>query len=188
MASTTRSAPRRLYLLALLLALGVGLTVAPAARADVWGTTFDSPSYTGGSIDGQAGWQKTGGYDVNIADPASYPNATSFGFGSKALQISSTTTSGSFGDQAFTPSLVDEAGEASSSSGGLAGGIRRSQFDMRFRVGATKPTEQSGSHMTVSPDRGDGGRMSYLRFEDQADGIHVSSTTCPAARSTGAAT
>ena len=28
-------------------------------------------------------------------------------------------------------------------------------------------------HMTVSPDRGDGARMSYLRFEDQADGVHV---------------
>jgi hypothetical protein len=27
--------------------------------------------------------------------------------------------------------------------------------------------------MTVSPDRGDGARMSYLRFEDQADGVHV---------------
>lgn len=27
--------------------------------------------------------------------------------------------------------------------------------------------------MTVSPDRGDGARMSFLRFEDQADGVHV---------------
>jgi hypothetical protein len=32
---------------------------------------------------------------------------------------------------------------------------------------------QPGLHMTVSPDRGDGARMSYLRFEDQADGVHV---------------
>jgi hypothetical protein len=28
-------------------------------------------------------------------------------------------------------------------------------------------------HLSVSPDRGDGARMSYLRFEDQFDGIHV---------------
>ncbi len=27
--------------------------------------------------------------------------------------------------------------------------------------------------MSVSPDNGSGGRMSYLRFEDQADGVHV---------------
>ncbi len=27
--------------------------------------------------------------------------------------------------------------------------------------------------MTVSPDDGNGGRMSFLRFEDQADGVHV---------------
>ena len=27
--------------------------------------------------------------------------------------------------------------------------------------------------MSVSPDQGDGSRVSYLRFEDQADGVHV---------------
>ena len=27
--------------------------------------------------------------------------------------------------------------------------------------------------MSVSPDNGSGARMSYLRFEDQADGVHV---------------
>src|SRR5438034_835399 len=28
-------------------------------------------------------------------------------------------------------------------------------------------------HLSVSPDRGDGARMSYLRFEDQPNGVHV---------------
>ena len=28
-------------------------------------------------------------------------------------------------------------------------------------------------HMSVSPDNGSGARMSYLRFEDQSDGVHV---------------
>ena len=32
---------------------------------------------------------------------------------------------------------------------------------------------QPGLHMSVSPDNGSGARMSYLRFEDQADGVHV---------------
>jgi uncharacterized protein YkwD len=40
-------------------------------------------------------------------------------------------------------------------------------------VGTTKATVQLGSHFSVSPDDGTGGRMSYLRFVDQADGVHV---------------
>jgi hypothetical protein len=32
---------------------------------------------------------------------------------------------------------------------------------------------QPGLHMSVSPDNGSGARMSYLRFEDQTDGVHV---------------
>ena len=36
-----------------------------------------------------------------------------------------------------------------------------------------RPPQQPGLHMSVSPDNGSGARMSYLRFEDQADGVHV---------------
>src|SRR5205823_7007555 len=39
--------------------------------------------------------------------------------------------------------------------------------------GTSQATYRPGLHMTVSPDRGDGARMSYLRFEDQTDGVHV---------------
>ena len=46
-------------------------------------------------------------------------------------------------------------------------------FDSSFRIGTTLATEQSGLHMSVSPDDGNGARMSYLRFEDQPDGVHV---------------
>ncbi|HYH51569.1 MAG TPA: hypothetical protein VEG38_18655 [Acidimicrobiia bacterium] len=57
--------------------------------------------------------------------------------------------------------------------------------------------------ISVSPDDGSGGRMSYLRFDDKADGVHVvfvdvtgaapparrqrSTTTSPLPRSTVAA-
>src|SRR3954447_26581647 len=71
------------------------MAAAPgAAQADVWGTNFESSSYSAGDINGQAGWEKQGSYDVNIVNVSGYPNAAGFGFGSKALQISNFTTSG----------------------------------------------------------------------------------------------
>jgi hypothetical protein len=46
-------------------------------------------------------------------------------------------------------------------------------FNSSFRIGTTQDALQPGLHVSVSPDSGDGGRMTYVRFEDQADGIHV---------------
>jgi len=133
-------------------ALAVLAGVATPARADSRGPIdFESP-YTIGSIDGQQGWKNTGGYDVTVAP----------GFGGQALQISDAVTSGSFGDQTFSPALSQPAGES-----GL------SHFAMSFKIGTVTAGEQSGLHMTVSPDDGNGSRMSFLRFEDRADGVHV---------------
>ena len=44
---------------------------------------------------------------------------------------------------------------------------------MKFQVGTTQATLQPGLHVSVSPDNGTGGRMSYVRLEDQFDGVHV---------------
>jgi hypothetical protein len=71
-------------------------------------------------------------------------------------------TTGAFGDQTFSPGVTNAARES---------GPR--YFDATFSIGAALATVQSGLHMSVSPDGGDGSRMSYLRFEDQSDGIHV---------------
>jgi hypothetical protein len=112
--------------------------------------------------------------------------ASGYGFVAQALRISDTVTSGSFGDQTFSPGLADEAGESAAVNLGLSGGVRRPHFDASFLIGTTQSTQQcvgcmtpppnpqpNPLHMTVSPDRGDGARMSYLRFEDQANGVHV---------------
>jgi hypothetical protein len=40
-------------------------------------------------------------------------------------------------------------------------------------IGTALSGVQAGLDMSVSPDRGDGARMSYLRFEDQVDGVRV---------------
>jgi Ca2+-binding RTX toxin-like protein len=177
--------PARRLLFCLLFALSAALAMcasalfAPSAGADTLGPiNFESPTYTAGSsIDAQAGWSDTGAYDANVASVSSFVAATGYGFGAQALQISNNKTSGSFGDQTLSPSLTNEAGEPAAISGGLSSGPRQNHFEASFSIGTTKSAPQGTpsdpSSLSVSPDRGDGSRMSYLRFDDLADGIHV---------------
>jgi hypothetical protein len=152
-------------LLALLgIATGLVLGVTALAAADAVGPiTFEPPNYTAGDINGQNGWKNTGAYDSAVATVSSFPAAAGYGFGAQALRISSSKTSGSFGDQTFAPSLATAAGESTGSN----------HFDASFSVGTALATQQPGLELSVSPDDGSGGRMSYLRFEDRPDGVHV---------------
>ena len=142
---------------------------ATPAFADSESVTFESPTYTLGNINGQDGWSKTGAYDVSVVS-----NTYGFAsFGAQSLRTSDALTSGSFGDQAFAKPLVNAAGEADSTDGTFSRGTLQSHFETQFDLASTLPALQAGMHVSVSPDRGDGSRMSYLRFEDQADGIHI---------------
>jgi hypothetical protein len=146
-----------------LLILATALTLANAASADMVGPiTFEPPEYVVGNINGQQGWSKTGPYDVEVAAISGFPDAAGYGFGTQSLRLSDAVTSGSFGDQTFSPGLASPAGETGAP-----------HFDASFKIGTTKKTQQIGSHVSISPDDGQGSRMSYLRFEDQADGVHV---------------
>jgi hypothetical protein len=150
---------------AALATLGITAVAVPGAHAESTGSvSFEAP-YTVGDINGQHGWSKTGGFDVAVATVADFANASGFGFGSQALRLSDAVTSGSFGDQTFSPTLTESAGE--SAIGDLP------HLHAAFQIGSTQAIEQSGLHLSVSPDQGDGARVSYLRFEDQSDGIHV---------------
>ena len=152
----------------------VALGVAGLARADALGPINFETGYTAGDINNQNGWSKTGGFDAAVANVSGFPAASGYGFGTKALRISDAVTSGSFGDQTFSPSLANEAGETSADSGGASGGTRQSHFEASFQIGTTQATVQPGLHLNVSPDRGDGSRMSYLRFDDLSDNrVHV---------------
>jgi len=156
-------ATKRLLLLASLV-LGLAALVTPLAGADTTGRIMFEPStYTMGDINGQNGWMKTGAYDVGVANVGTFPAAGGYGFGTQALRISDSVTSGSFGDQTFSPGLLRPAGE----------GTPMRIFDSSFRIGTTMAGEQPGLHTSVSPDDGNGARMSYLRFEDRFDGVHV---------------
>lgn len=66
---------------------------------------FEAPTYVLGNINGQDGWSKTGPYDVFVSS-----SGGTAGFGAQSLRISNGVTSDSFGDQAFSKSNPNEAG------------------------------------------------------------------------------
>jgi hypothetical protein len=160
-----RTGPRRARRLAVAaVAGGIVLGTAGVASADRLGPiTFEPPAFTLGTINGQQGWSKTGPYDAQVAAVAAFPDAAGYGFGAQALRISNAVTSGSFGDQTFSPGLRRPAGET----------LRNRRFEARFRIGTTSAAYQPGARITVSPDDGQGSRMSFLAFEDKPDGVHV---------------
>lgn len=157
------------------LALSLSAIVGISTFADSQSVNFESPTYHTGIINGQDGWIALGSagsgcavYDEGIVTQSLYPS-----FGSQSFRISDAVTSGCFGDQAFAKPLTDAVGETSATADGFSVGTLQPHFEMQFDIASTLPTLQTGMHVSVSPDRGDGSRMSYLRFEDQADGIHV---------------
>ena len=145
---------KRLITLAAMVFAALGL--ASFATADTSGPiTFESPAYTAGqNINGQQGWSNTGLYDANVVTVT----------GGQALQISNARTSGSFGDQTFAPLLAIGAAQQ---------GTTAQHFTASFSIGTTTSAQQTGLSISVSPDNGQGARMSYLRFDDQATGVHV---------------
>ena len=155
---------RRLVILAATVFATLGL--ASFATADTQSPiNFESSQgYTAGAnINGQNGWSNTGLYDANVVLTSGYPAAAGYSFGDQALQISNAKTSGSFGDQTFAPLLAD----------GAAAGTALQHFAASFSIGTTTSAPQTGLSISISPDNGQGARMSYLRFDDQADGVHV---------------
>ncbi len=150
-------------------ALMLGAIIVPAF-ADSLSINFETPTYTVGNINGQDGWSKTGPYDVAVVNNTYGYSA----FNAQSLRISNAVTSGAFGDQTFAKPLVNAVGEAGATAGSFSEGTRQKHFEMQFDIASTKPSEQQpGLFMSVSPDRGDGSRMSYLGFEDVAGGVNV---------------
>lgn len=151
------------------------LVSAPAFAASSVSVDFESP-YTNGSINGQFGWVSLGSIGSGCAtyDHAVSNSFGTTGFGSQSLRISDAYTSGCFGDNTFAPALADSVGESGATAGAFSPGVKQQHFELRFDFASAVPTaEQLGMHVSVSPDRGDGSRMSYLRFEDVESGVDV---------------
>ena len=156
------------------------LAVPASAGADTAGTLFEQPAFNIASVDGQDGWMKTGPYDATIVANS---GTAAVAFGQQSLRISNATTSGSFADQTFSAPLTDGAGESTSTDGGQAGGERQPHFDTTFRFLSTTPgAEQSGLAVTISPDTGTGGRMSFLRLRDTPTGLAIDFVDVPSAQ------
>ncbi len=144
-------------------AIILGNVVTPAVAESLPTIDFESPTYSLGNINTQNGWMKTGTFDVEVEDVSNFPNALGFGFDGQSMRFSNAVTSGSFGDQTFTPGLTSPTGESAAES----------HFEASFEIGSTNPSQQTGLFLSVSPDDGNGSRMSYVGFDDQSDGIHV---------------
>jgi hypothetical protein len=153
-----------------LLALTVLVSAVYAASRS---TNFES--FTVGTVDGQDGWSSFGAagrgcglYDHQIVNNTGAPAA----FGARSLRISNAVTSACFTDQTFSSSVADEAGETSAINGGWSGGVRQPFYEAQFDIASTVPgAEQPGLSLTVSPDRGDGARMSWVRVYDSPSGL-----------------
>jgi hypothetical protein len=156
--------------------VALSMIVLPQAFVFADSNSINFESYSLGVVNGQDGWTSTGAagsgcaqYDVAVSNN-SYGYAT---FGTQSLRMSDAATSGCFGDQTFAKPLVNAAGEVDSTDSTFSRGALQSHFEVQFDMASTMPTEQPGMHTSFSPDRGDGSRMSYLRFEDGVTGIDV---------------
>lgn len=160
--------------LVVLLCAALGLLLGGVALADSNSVNFET--YTPGVINGQDSWTSKGAagsgcamYDVAVDGSFGYAS-----FGSQSLRLSDAVTSGCFGDQTFSKPLGDSVGESTATADGFPVGTRQRHFEMQFDLASAVPgAQQPGMHLSVSPDRGDGSRMSYLRFEDNAGGLDV---------------
>jgi hypothetical protein len=84
--------------------------------------------------------------------------------GDAQLRISNAVTSGSFGDQLFSPTLDIPATEDGPAS----------TFNASFTLDPV--ALQPGLRVTVSPDNGAGGRAGFLAIEHRADGLALVSS------------
>ena len=132
--------------------------VPAAAMADTVGpTTFGSPFTVGDgntNINGNDGWMATGAYDEGIVAD---------GINGPSLRMSNAITSGSFSDWVFSKPTQSPAGES------VANHVYKGEFKFKSATGAAQP----GLQISVSPDNGQGARMSFVRLMDMGDGIHV---------------
>lgn len=134
-------------------AITASLALAGTAQAGpVVTTTFDD--FTDGTVNGQDGWLAS---NVNV-DQDVVPVA-----GGKALRISNAFFQGSFGDMPHSKPVLKPAGENE------AANVLVNTFTIQAPVDY-KP----GLAMAVSPDDGQGSRMSRVRFDDTSVGIKVS--------------
>jgi hypothetical protein len=145
------------------------LVVAAVAGADTVGP-IDFEDYLPGPVIGQDSPPWTGApcaaIDSAVVANALNPDAPS-SFATKSFRMSNAVVAGCFND-AFTPQTSDEAGESTAQSSPQSGGTRQPFYESEFTFASFTGALQPGLNVQVSPDRGDGARMSFVRMQHTA--------------------
>lgn len=150
------------------------LVVAAVAGADTVGP-IDFESYLPGPVHGQGSPPWTGAPCAAI-DSGVVLNATNSdapdSFETKSFRMSNAVVSGCFSD-AFTPQASDEAGETTAQTSSQSGGTRQPYYETQFTFASFTGALQPGLNVQVSPDRGDGSRMSFVRMAHTASALEL---------------
>jgi uncharacterized repeat protein (TIGR01451 family) len=178
----------RRMLIVLATAVSTALLVCGAAAASI--TLFEPPLYHvfPASINGQSGvggfpWKSAppgaipacvptptnGQYDQAVVTNTVAPAGEPPGFGLQSLRMSNACASSEFFNQTYSPQELQQVGEARPNKVFLA----------EFSVMSTTTAHQPGLFLSVSPDSGEGSRMSWVGLEDTPGGIRVSVNDTP---------
>jgi hypothetical protein len=111
-------------------------------------------------------------FDIAIEDPTSGVWGSTFG--NRAMRISNSVISLAFGNQMQSPSLANEAGETAAADSPHSGGTRQTRFAGSLTFASVTQAYQPGLAITISPDEGQGTRMSFFRLRDEPAGLQVS--------------
>ena len=158
------------------------LLACEAAIADTVATNFDNfascasptPVYAAcGTVNGQHGWHSAvpgdipslpNGYDQQVVLDSFFPGVPS-AFGTKSLRVSNALNPDpnagplpEFHYQTYSAPNTLDAGQD----------LTDTVFTGSFSFISTSPgAQQAGLHISVSPDNGEGGRMSYIALDDE---------------------
>ena len=169
-----------------LLATFVSLLACGVAAASI--TLFEPPLFHLGSVNAQSGvggfpWKSAplgaipacvptptnGQYDQAVVANSVAPPGNPPGFGSQSLRMSNACASSEFFNQTYSAQEPRQVGEQRPNKVFLA----------EFAFMSMTPAHQPGLFLSVSPDSGEGSRMSWVGLEDTADGIRVSVNDTP---------
>ena len=188
----TRPAPRAAIVGVLATFVSFALLPGGVAAASI--TLFEPILFDLGSVNGQSGvggfpWKSsppgtincvdwpvatpptthTGQYDEAVVANTVAPPGDPPGFGSQSLRMSNACASGEFFYQTYSPRESVQVGEERVNK----------VFMAQFSFMSKTPAYQPGLFLSVSPDSGEGSRMSWVGLEDTPAGIRVSAADTP---------
>ena len=182
----TRPAPRAAIVGVLATLVSFALLPGGVAAASI--TLFEQPLFHPGSVNRQSGvggfpWKSApicaipacvpnptkGQYDQAVVANTVAPPGNPPGFGSQSLRMSNACASGEFFYQTYSPQELQQVGEARPNK------VFMAEFAFMSKTRAYQP----GLFLSVSPDSGEGSRMSWVGLEDTANGIRVSVNDTP---------